>query len=87
VIICLHPGGRVFFGDCCAYIAVSGANFLNIVKEPGHGKKCVQNCALKNCNCHVFLSLSLYIFFMYFVHFYTVASLRFFIYEQFFDID
>jgi hypothetical protein len=28
VIICLIPGGGGLFGDCCAYIAESGANFL-----------------------------------------------------------
>jgi hypothetical protein len=57
VIICLIPGGRGFFGDCWTYIAESGANFWNIVKEPVHGERYVQNCALKKCNCHVFLSL------------------------------
>jgi hypothetical protein len=33
--------------DCSAYIAESGANFLNIDKKTVHGEKCVQNCALK----------------------------------------
>jgi hypothetical protein len=64
VIMWLQPGVRVFFSDCCAYIAESGANFRNIVKGPVHGKKCVQNCELKNCNVRVFLSLSFYIFYV-----------------------
>jgi hypothetical protein len=65
VIICLIPGGKGIFGNCCAYIAESGANFQNIVKGPVHGEKYVQNCVLKNSNCFVYFSTSAYIFFVY----------------------
>jgi hypothetical protein len=63
---------RGLVGDCCTYIMESGGNFPNIVKGPVHGEKCVQNCALKNCNCLCF-STSAYIFFVYFMHFHTMS--------------
>jgi hypothetical protein len=72
VIIWLIPGGQGDFTDCCAYIAESGANFQKIVKGPVHGEKCVQNCALKNCNC-LYFSTSAYILFVYFMHFDDLA--------------
>jgi hypothetical protein len=61
--------------DCCAYIAESDANFLNIVKEPVHGEKCVHNCALKDCNN---LYVSPYIFCVFYA-FLCLGFLRSFI--------